>query len=219
MKPALPFLLLAGLTATCLPAGANSSDRNTELPAALALKGSPEQGKVAYEICCGCHNRDGSGRSKAGYPRLAGQHATVLIKQMTDIRSGQRQNPKMHPFVDKDVVPAEDIAHIAAYLAGLPEPGGNGKGDGRQLPRGKVLYDKDCAVCHGSNGEGNAEKFIPRVAGQHYDYLLRAGKAIQAATGNRRDADPDMVRAIGSYTYKDIAAVSDYMSRLSPPAP
>lgn len=216
MKRSLIFLALAGLAWHAPVATAAAP---TELSAALALKGDPGQGRTAYEICCGCHNRDGSGRAEAGYPRLAGQHATVLIKQMTDIRSGQRQNPKMHPFVDKDVVPVEDIAHIAAYLAGLPEPGGNGKGDGRRLPRGKALYERDCATCHGGNGAGNAERFIPRVAGQHYGYLLRASKAIQAATGNRRGADPGMVQAIKGYGYLDIAAVSDYMSRLSPSAP
>jgi cytochrome c553 len=125
-----------------------------------------------------------------------------------------RQNPKMHPFIAKDVVSTEDIAHIATYLAGLPIPAGNGKGDGKQLVRGKALYAKDCATCHGANGEGNADKFVPRVAGQHYSYLLRENKAIQSAAGNRRDADPGMVKVIKAYPYKDIAAVSDYVSRL-----
>lgn len=211
MKPTLLTLALFGLMAASLPV----RSENVELSAALAIKADPERGKIAYEICRGCHKADGSGRADAEYPQLAGQHATVLVKQMTDVRSGRRQNPKMHPFIAKDVVSTEDIAHIAAYLAGLPASAGNGTGDGRQLARGKLLYDKDCAVCHGDKGEGSAEKFVPRVAGQHYGYLLRENKAIQALAGNRRDADPAMVKAIRGYPYKDIAAVSDYMSRLT----
>jgi cytochrome c553 len=216
MKHTLFLLAALGIATTGVAAGAEAPGKakNTELSAALAIKGDPIVGKTAYIICRGCHNPDGSGRADAEYPQLAGQHASVLIKQMTDVRAGLRQNPKMHPFVAKDVVTTEELAHIAAYLASLPVLPNNGKGDGKLLVRGKELYVKDCATCHGNDGEGNGEKFVPRVAGQHYSYLLRENKAIQSKVGNRRDANPDMVKAIKGYPYKDIAAVSDYMSRL-----
>lgn len=207
MKFALFSLALLGLPAAVL-AG------ETELASLLKIQGDPDKGKIAYEICRGCHKADGAGRADAEYPQLAGQHASVLIKQMADTRSGLRHNPKMHPFIAPDVVNTEEVAHIAAYLASLPIPADNGKGDGLHLTRGKQLYDQDCAGCHGPQGEGDAGKFIPRVAGQHYSYLLRENKAIQSTSGSRRDANPDMVKAIRGYAYKDIAAVSDYMSRL-----
>lgn len=175
--------------------------------------GDPGRGKVAYEICRGCHKADGAGRADAGYPQLAGQHASVLAKQMTDIRAGRRPNPKMHPFIAEDVLPAADIADIAAYLAGLPVPPGNGKGDGRQLELGQRLYERDCAGCHGVRGEGDAGKRVPRLQGQHYGYLLRAGKAIQ--TGHGRTADPAIVRAILPYGDRELAAVGDYIARLT----
>lgn len=211
MKHTLPTLALLGLMA----ASPVARPENTELSAALAIKGDPGKGKIGYEICRGCHKADGAGRADSEYPQLAGQHATVLVKQMVDIRSGRRQAPRMHPFIAKDVVATEAIADIAAYLASLPAPAGNGKGDGRQLGRAKTLYEKDCAGCHGGNGRGDAAKLIPRVAGQHYRYLLRESKAIQAAAG-QRDVDPDMARVIKGYGHEDIAAVSDYMSRLDP---
>ncbi|NTV95687.1 MAG: c-type cytochrome [Thiobacillus sp.] len=214
MKHTLICLALLGLSASPLALAEPPAAAVSELDAALAIQGDPVKGKVAYEVCRGCHKADGSGRADAEYPQLAGQHATVLIKQMADVRSGRRQNQKMHPFIEKDEVSTEDIAHIAAYLAFLPVPRDNGKGDGKQPARGKALYEKDCATCHGGKGEGNAAKFIPRVAGQHYGYLVRENKAIQSLAGNRRDANPDMVKVIKSYPYKDIAAVSDYMSRL-----
>lgn len=215
MKHTLIYLALAGLAALPLAAAADGAGAPaSELEAALAIPGDPVKGKEAYVPCRGCHKASGIGRADADYPILAGQHATVLIKQMADTRSGRRENKKMHPFIEKEEVSTEDIAHIAAYLAVLPPPTDNGKGDGKQLARGQALYDKDCASCHGRGGEGNAARFIPRVAGQHYGYLVRENRAIQSQAGNRRDANPDMVKVIKGYPYKDIAAVSDYMSRL-----
>lgn len=185
------------------------------LPAQAAEPaGDPARGKIAYEICRGCHKAGGAGRADAGYPQLAGQHASVLVKQMADIRAGRRPSPRMHPFIAGDVVASRDLADIAAYLAGLPIPTGNGQGDGRQLAQGQRLYQRDCAACHGPSGEGDAGKLIPRLRGQHYGYLLREAKAIQA--GHRPGVDPGMVQAIRPYGYYDLAAVSDYLSRQAP---
>jgi len=183
---------------------------------ALKRKGDPVKGKEAYKGCQGCHKPDASGRAEDEFPQLAGQHATVLIKQMVDVRAGRRDNPKMHPFVGEWVVTAEEIADIAAYLNSLPTPTTNGKGDGKDLDKGKKLYDKDCASCHGDAGEGVAKKFYPMVASQHYRYLLREAREIR--DGGRRNAYPKMVKVIKKYTDDDLAAVSDYMSRLPPPA-
>lgn len=182
-----------------------------------ALARTPDllQGKIAYEVCQGCHLPDGSGKSDALYPALAGQHASVLIKQMVDVRAGQRDNPTMHPFVGDWVVSTDDIADIAGYLSQLPAIADNGLGDGARLAAGQALYDKDCASCHGAHGEGSAAKFIPMVAHQHYRYLQR--EAVLIRDGQRRNANPKMVKAIRHYTDDDIAAVSDYMSRLALP--
>lgn len=182
---------------------------------ALRHKGDPEKGKVAYEICRGCHGADAAGRNDAIYPQLAGQHTTVLIKQMVDVRVGRRDNPKMHPFIGDWVVTAEEIADIAAYLNSLPVPKTNGKGNGANLVRGKTIYDKSCASCHGDEGEGNGKKFYPMVAAQHYAYLLN--ESVQIRDGWRRNADPKMRKVIKKYSDKDLEAVSDYMSRLPPP--
>jgi cytochrome c553 len=186
---------------------------NDEQMIALAHDADPQLGEEAYEVCRGCHQADGSGRGDALYPQLAGQHATVLIKQMVDVRAGRRDNPKMHPFVAEWVVSPQEVADIAAYLSQLPIPPGNLKGDGSALARGKILYDNDCATCHGAQGEGNAAEFYPRVAHQHFGYLDRESRLIR--DGGRRNANPEMVKAIKGYSDIDIAAVSDYMSRLS----
>jgi cytochrome c553 len=189
---------------------------NEEQMIALAHRGDPVAGEEAYEVCRGCHQADASGRGDAIYPQLAGQHASVLIKQMVDVRAGRRDNPKMHPFVAEWVVSTEEVADIAAYLARLPIPDTNLKGDGAEVARGRELYDRDCASCHGQLGEGNADEFYPRVAHQHFSYLDQESRLIR--DGLRRNANPEMVKAIKGYSDADIAAVSDYLSRLPQPS-
>jgi cytochrome c553 len=181
----------------------------------LKMKGDVERGKIAYQVCQGCHKPDASGRPDGTYPQLAGQHTTVLIKQMSDVREGRRDNPKMFPFAGKHVVDTQEVADIAAFLNSLPLPGNNDIGPGSDLARGKALYQKNCVSCHGKRGEGKAEKFYPVTAGQHYRYLVRQIEDIR--DGNRRNANPKMVRVVKNYSAKDISAVADYISRIGLP--
>ena len=183
-----------------------------EFSEALRLKGDRARGEAAYVICQGCHRVGALGRADGSYPRLAGQHVRVLIKQMADVRSGRRSNPKMLPFADHQTISVQDIADIAAYLTALPVPDDHGQGRGDALAHGERLYVMDCASCHGPRGEGDPHRYFPRLSGQHYRYLVRENLLIR--DGARKNANPDMVKAISRYGEEDIAAVSDYISRL-----
>lgn len=187
-----------------------------ELAEALKTKGDAARGADAFVACQGCHRKDGSGRTSGAYPRLSGQHATVLMKQISDIRAGRRNNPKMEPYVEDHLAEPADIADIAVFLETLPISTENGKGPGVNLAPGKVIYDHDCAECHGANGEGSAEKFYPMVAAQHYRYLLRELRFIR--DGDRGNSNPDMVKVIKSYRDAQLEALADYMAQMSPPA-
>lgn len=180
---------------------------------ALRLKGDIARGEEAFQVCQGCHRRGAVGTPSGAYPRLAGQHANVLIEQMTDIRSGRRLNPKMEPFVDENALDTQEIVDIAAYLQALPMHSQDaGKGTGTRLAEGKALYVRDCAVCHGARAEGDGQKFVPMLAGQHFGYLLREGALIRDE--RRGNANPDMVKVIKRYSDADMEMVSDYLSRL-----
>jgi len=181
---------------------------------ALHLKGNVENGEEAYEVCSACHLPSGSGRPDGTFPQLAGQHSTVIIKQIADIREGLRDNPIMYPFA-KTLTDAQELADVAAYIQTLPIPRDNGRGPGTDLERGKELYEKNCVRCHGKYGEGNEEKFYPVLAGQHYKYMLRQIKNIR--DGKRRNANPDMVKVVKNFSDEDLSAVVDYMSRLEWP--
>ena len=178
---------------------------------ALALTGDVKNGEAAYEVCSACHLPSGSGRSDGTFPQLAGQHKTVLIKQIADIRAGRRDNPIMYPFATTLTDPQE-LADVAAYIQTLPIPPGNGRGPGTNLAVGEQLFQRDCVQCHGKQGEGNEEKFYPVLAGQHYEYMLRQIRNI--ASGQRRNANPDMVKIVKTYKDEELQAVVDYMSRL-----
>jgi len=211
-------LLVAACSGTAASA-AGPEAWNTPYPektAALRAQGDAARGEAAFEICQGCHRVGALGRADGSYPRLAGQHVTVLIKQLADVRSGRRSNPKMLPFADHQSISVQDIADIAAYLSGLPVPNDQGQGSGKALALGERLYVMDCASCHGPRGEGDPHRFYPRIAGQHYRYLLRESQLIR--DGKRKNANPDMVKAIRNYSDAEIDAVADYMSRL-PGAP
>jgi cytochrome c553 len=224
MKPSLILralaLALALVLVLPLIAAAQTPPWNEitgELKQALEAKGDAQRGKLAFGPCEGCHRADASGRVSGAYPRLSGQHANVLMKQIADIRGGRRSNPKMEPFIDDHVLTPFDIADIATYLQALPVSGANGKGPGSGVERGKQLYDKDCTECHGPLGAGDAAKFYPMVAAQHYKYLLREVKFIR--DGDRRNSNPDMVKVIKPYTSADLEAVADYMAQLKPITP
>ncbi len=186
-----------------------------ELKTALDSTPDVKRGEAAFEQCTGCHRADASGRISGAYPRLSGQHASVLMKQIVDIRSGRRSNVKMEPFIGDHVLDAYQIADVALYLSKLPIAVENGKGPGNLLVKGKELYVKDCVDCHGAKGEGSGPKFYPMVASQHYKYLLREVHFIR--DGDRRNSNPDMVKVIKSYTTGELEAVADYMASLAVP--
>lgn len=72
-------------------------------------KGLPDRGIPA---CASCHGANGEGI--ADFPRLAGQHAKYVAKQLTYIQMLTRAAPVMHGIV-KDLTPVE-IQAVATYV-------------------------------------------------------------------------------------------------------
>ena len=135
------LLITVTLTSLLMSVASAQTSTNTEpdaqLRALLATPGDPARGKKAFATCEGCHRKNASGRSDGTIPRLTGQHASVVVKQVLDIRAGRRSNPSMQPFVVDPAFTMTHLVDIAAYLQALPFEGSIGKGPGTDLARGK----------------------------------------------------------------------------------
>lgn len=220
LLPWLRSLLSAALLLSILfavPAFAEDDPRlDRELTLALNLKPNLDNGKVLFRNCVECHTTEAWGSADGAFPQIAGQHRSVIIKQIADIRYGNRDNPDMLPFAQEGSLGGpQGISDVAGYISSLPMNPEPGTGPGSNLERGKKLYKKNCARCHGDNGEGDDEAFFPRIQGQHYAYLLRQLKWMRE--GKRRNVYRGMVRKMRKMTVADFEAVSDYLSRLLPP--
>lgn len=211
-----------GVGLTCLLAiGQSAADQGfdeavKQAEAAIHLTPNIDNGVEVYRLCAVCHMPEGWGTEDGYYPQVAGQLSTVIIKQLADILARNRDTPTMFPFTLLEHLEPQEFADVAAYLARLPMTPDNGLGPGTDLEHGKRLYEENCVDCHGSNGEGIAEEYMPLIQGQHYNYLVRQFEWIRDK--KRRNADEDMVEQIQGFTDRDISAIMDYTSRLKPPA-
>ncbi len=227
-RPASPYLpYLAALIAnarTALPVGGMSLTQPSLMTAlaftALALAGlasraaaAPSGGSRLYAPCVVCHQPSGWGAPDGSIPNLAGQQRRYLERQLSLFRSGARVDTAMqvvaaHPgFTDE-----HNVAALAAYLSELEPNPHPVTGSGEHLRVGQELYTHICAACHGADGRGNAENRVPRIAGQHYPYLLRQ---IEAAANLHKDlAPPEMTSALRSMRPQEKDALADFVSRL-----
>ena len=187
-----------------------------EIEKALALTPNIEKGLEIYRSCALCHMPEGWGLPGGTVPQIAGQHRTVVIKQLADIRAGNRDSVVMLPYATVEAIgSAQAVADVAGYIDTLEISVENGKGPGRELELGQRLYGEKCARCHGAAGEGNADEAVPRIQAQHYNYLVREFASIQE--GRRKNANAEMVKQVHDVTEPQRVAVLDYVSRLEPP--
>lgn len=212
-------MALAGGAAAEAPKSWNES--YAEKDEAMHLKPNLENGRDVYEVCSACHLPEGWGLEDGTFPLLAGQHRNVLIKQLSDIRARNRDNPTMYPFaLPESIGDAQAIADVTAYIGVLKMNPNNGIGPWApgtpEYAKGEQLYKDNCVRCHGEKGEGSDAKFYPRIQGQHYKYMLRQFEWVR--DGKRRNANPDMVKQIKDFSNEDMQMVINYTARIKPPA-
>jgi cytochrome c553 len=143
---------------------------------AVRLVPDPERGAQLFGGCAACHGADGGGSIDGRIPRLAGQHAQVLIRQLIAYRYDQRRDPRMEPVAHRQALQgAQSLADVAGFAAALRARAPAGTGMGTSLEAGQRIFAARCGSCHGpaGRGRGDADVPVPRLAGQHYAYLLR----------------------------------------------
>jgi cytochrome c553 len=190
-----------------------ASTAQRELDGALRATPDAMNGEALFDNCASCHGADGAGQADGATPRIAGQHFRVLAKQLVDFRSGKRWDFRMEGAADRHhLTGPQDIADVAAYVSKLATPGNRGIGSGEFVAEGSQIYAKQCASCHGPAADGNAERGVPRLAGQHYGYLMRQ---MYDAVDGRRPALPRLhSQRIAPLDFEQVRAVSDYLARI-----
>lgn len=195
-------------------------------------------GKAKTATCAGCHGEDGNSMMP-GFPKLAGQHAGYLVKQMQAFKSGARNSAMMAPMVlGLETQDMQDIANvyaankISANAAPVfkdddededqPKTADQKKAEmdqmlsqGGDLFRNGSLTDgvSACIACHGSQAEGNKPASFPALRSQHAEYLIKT--LTDYKTGARTSNKENMMLMIAKkMSDEQIKAVSHYISTL-----
>jgi cytochrome c553 len=182
-----------------------------------AVKSVPDldRGAHYFTTCANCHGPRGGGSVDGKVPRIGGQYFRVVVRQLVAFRHGQRWDILMENFADQHRIPdAQAIADVAGYVSQLDDPTPPGLGSGELVGHGASVYVRRCESCHGTTGQGDPDRVIPRIAGQHYEYLRR--QMYDAVDGRRPGFPPSHVRLLAQLEHDDIAGVADYLSRIAP---
>ncbi len=183
-----------------------------ELQAVRSAKPNLDRGAELFRLCAGCHGAGGGGSLDGAVPRIAGQHASVLQQQLIDYRYDQRWDLRMEQIASRHhLADAQAIADVTAYLSQLEGDLPVGHGDGKSLNLGAERYAALCASCHGAQGQGDGARAVPRIGGQHYEYLRR--QVYDAVDGRRPNFSAAHIRLLAGLDHDDIAAIADYLSR------
>ena len=179
--------------------------------------GDAEAGKGKTVACGASHGADGNSLVPS-FPKLAGQHAGYLLKQMQDIKSGARPVPTMAGQLD--AMSDQDLADIAAYFASQTPTRGATKEAlvelGERVWRAGVREKgiAACAACHSPTGAGNGPAKYPALSGQHADYIAAALRAFRNDE-RTNDGDTRIMRDVAArLSDKELEAVSSYASGL-----
>jgi cytochrome c553 len=209
MKNTMAFAALAALTAF---SSAHADDT-------AVAKGDPAKAQqLVTTVCAACHGADGNSTSPA-YPKLAGQHAEYITKQLMNFKSGDRKNPIMLGIVTSNNLTPDDMKNLGAFFAAQTPKTGAAK-DKTLVEAGEKLFKGGdsgsgvpaCAACHGPAGAGIPVQF-PRLASQHKEYIY--AQLNNFRLGDRANDGGKMMRTIAAkMTDQEMKAVAEYISGL-----
>jgi cytochrome c553 len=210
-------LAALGTTAQGAPPDDAQSAARQELVAVLRVKPDPDHGAQLFAICTGCHGSQGSGMPSGWVPDIAGQHPHVIAKQLVDYRHGQRWDDRMEKVAGGGHVlkTTQDIADVVGYIGALMPALATSVGNGQWTQEGHDVYERLCRSCHGAAAEGSNVRSIPRLASQHYEYLLRQ---LHDSIEGRRPSMAGKHQTLSHLGMQELVGLADYLSRLTPPA-
>ena len=187
------------------------------LSASDKLAGDIESAKkIVNNLCIACHAIDGNSAIPSN-PKLAGQHADYLSRQLEYFKKGIRENAVMQGMVAN--LSTKDFDNLGHYFESqtlkLSAAKSNGKGSlGEKIFRAGIADKKlpACASCHGPSGHGIPGQF-PRLNAQHSDYTISQLNAYK--NGLRKNEAAKMMATIAQrLSDTEMQAVADYIEGL-----
>ena len=170
-----------------------------------------EEGRQKAQVCVACHGVDGNS-VLPHTPSLAGQPRQFLVTALFMFREGRRSSEQMAPFAQK--LSNADLNDLAAYFSAQKMTAPARLAEPAMVARGRAITEtNNCVACHAAALTG--QQHIPRIAGQHRDYLLAQLNLFKA--GKRCDFDGTMTSAAQALTQADIEVLADYLSTLNVP--
>jgi cytochrome c553 len=175
--------------------------------------------EIATTICVACHGADGNSTIAAN-PKLSGQDATYLLKQLNDYArpaddKAARVNSVMTGILG-GISPADRVHVSHHYARQEHKPGVARSRDTLEL--GQRIYRAGipernvpaCIGCHSPSGAGIPAQY-PRLAGQHAEYTEAQLAAFY--DGTRRNSVP-MTQIAARLTRQEMRAVADFVAGL-----
>jgi cytochrome c553 len=210
----------AGLRCRVVLAAASTLFAVASLTLAAGAATSPpvNTANAAIATCQSCHGVHGEGMPAAHVPRIAGQSAEYLKKQLDNYADGTRSNPIMvnfaKPLSDKQRtdLAARFAAMSAPFVAQAHSVNAVTLARGHQLAYqgDEIERVQACNNCHGPDGVGVPHS-APYLAGQSAEYL---GSVIKAwHDGTRKNDAGQLMRSVAErLNDADIAAVAAYFA-------
>lgn len=169
---------------------------------------------IATYRCSACHGPNGQSTNPI-VPRLAGQNAEYLVRQIANFKTGARKGAVM--FYQLGDLSSDDIVALADFFSRQRTIPGGVKdltidAAGRKLYFGgnAAASVTACSTCHGSDAHGGG--LMPRLAGQHAGYI--AEQLHRFVDSDRVAGQTQRHPVAALLTFDEIRAVSDFLSAL-----
>jgi len=190
-------------TATCTYADDSPDDIKKRVG-----NGSPVDGMKKAAECKSCHGKDGNTKAP-NIPKLEGQYADYIQRQIFNFQEGTRRDPDMTK-ISATLTNRRNLEDIAAYFASQNQMVGT---QAKNEVGEKLYVDKGCLNCHGESGKGKPayNDLFPVIGGQHKEYLVKQMNDFKTGA---RDTDISGIMGLlaNQLTDAEIEAVADFLS-------
>lgn len=207
----------------------------------LAAQGHADAAEDEYaavrdklRACFSCHGENGRSENP-DVPILAGQHMYYTYVQLKDFQAGRRISPLMTEVVTgipvevikargfqsaradvpvmselATILTREEMQLVAKFFSEQEWPGNSHRPDPDIIKAGETATAAgQCVQCHRGGFEGDSR--VPRLAGQHVEYLK---KTMLDFKDKERNNSPAKSSLMASFSEQDIAAMAEYLAGL-----